>query len=58
MVKNKFLSYWLSRSYAPREGDVNYKLFVNGIVSVFDKYAKDELITLNQESIANIGKVN
>ena len=58
MDKNKFLSYWLSRSYAPREGDVNYKLFVNEIVSVFDKYAKDGLITLKQESMAYIGKVN
>lgn len=58
MDKNKFLSYWLSRSYAPREGDVNYKLFVNDIVSVFDKYAKDGLITLKQESMAYIGKVN
>ncbi|MDE6597808.1 MAG: class I SAM-dependent methyltransferase [Clostridia bacterium] len=58
MDKNKFLSYWLSRSYAPREGDVNYKLFVNDIVLVFDKYAKDGLITLKQESIAYMGKVN
>ena len=58
MDKNKFLSYWLSRSYAPREGDVNYKLFVNDIVSVFDKYAKDGLITLKQQSTAYIGRVN
>ncbi|MDE6441632.1 MAG: hypothetical protein K2L12_02640, partial [Clostridia bacterium] len=58
MNKNKFLSYWLSRSYAPRERDVKYNLFVNDIVAVFDKYAKNGLITLEQESIAYIGKVN
>lgn len=52
----KFLSYWLSRSYAPNIGDVTYEPFVNDIISIFNEYAKGDKILLEQESVAYIGK--
>ncbi|MDE6558069.1 MAG: class I SAM-dependent methyltransferase [Clostridia bacterium] len=58
MDKKKFLCYWLSRSYAPREGDTCYEPFVNDVAAIFDKYAKDGRITIKQKSEAYIGKVN
>lgn len=58
MDKEKFLCYWLSRSYAPCERDISYESFVNDIATIFDKYAKNGLITIKQKSEAYIGKVN
>lgn len=57
MDKEKFLSYLLSRSYAPRAGDGNYRSFVDGMTAIFNDCAKDGVITIEQDSVAYIGKV-
>lgn len=57
MDYNKFLNYWLSRSYAPPRGSKIYEPFVNDMITVFNHYAKDGVLTLEHESVAYIGKV-
>lgn len=57
MDYNKFLNYWLSRSYAPREGYKTYESFINDMITVFNHYAKDGVLTLEHESVAYIGNV-
>lgn len=37
MTREHFLGDALSRSYAPKEGDENYKAFVTELLSLFDK---------------------
>lgn len=57
MDKNKFLSYLLSRSYAPREGDDSYKPYVDDMTAIFEDCATDGIITIEQDSIAYIGNI-
>ena len=56
MDKTKFIDYWLSRSYAPRKGDAEYEPFLCDIIEIFTEYANGDLITLNQDTVAYIGK--
>ncbi|MCH5162705.1 MAG: class I SAM-dependent methyltransferase [Clostridiales bacterium] len=57
MDREKFISYWLSRSYAPREGDKAYEPFIDDLNAIFDEYAKDDIITVEQQSVAYIGSL-
>lgn len=45
MNKETFIGRFLSRSYAPNEGEENYEVFVNGLKEIFDRYANKGCIT-------------
>lgn len=55
MDSKKFIGYWLSRSYAPREGNSRYGDYVSDMSAIFNRYANDGIITIEQDSIAYIG---
>ncbi|MCH5165855.1 MAG: class I SAM-dependent methyltransferase [Clostridiales bacterium] len=57
MDLNKFLSYWLSRSYAPKSDDDSYEQFIKVMTAMFKEYAPNGIITIEQESVAYIGYV-
>ena len=54
--KNKFISRSLSGSYSLRKGDENYREYLDALYGLFEKYAKDNVITMANKTIAYIGK--
>lgn len=56
--KNKFISRSLSGSYSLRKGDENYSEYLDELYGLFEKYAKDNVITMVNKTVAYIGKIN
>ena len=47
----------LSASYAPSEGDDNYKAFVDGLARLFDKYIVDDKLLLPNKTRCYVGEM-
>lgn len=56
--KNKFISRSLSGSYSLREGDENYSEYLAALYKLFEKYAKENVITMDNKTVAYIGSIN
>lgn len=56
--KDKFISRSLSGSYSLRKGDKNYREFLNELNELFEKYAKGQMVTMENKTVAYIGRIN
>ena len=56
--KSKFISRSLSGSYSLRKGNENYSEYLDALYRVFDKYAKENVITIANKTVAYIGRMN
>lgn len=56
--KDKFISRSLSSSYSLREGDKNYGAYIEKLSGLFDKYAKNGVITVANKTVAYFGKMD
>ena len=56
--REKFISRSLSGSYSIKEGDKDYDEYMSKILDVFDRYSKNGLVTIRNNSEAYIGCVN
>ena len=55
--KDTFMSRSVSGSYSLKEGDKNYKTYVEEISKLFDRYAKDGVITMANKTVVYIGRI-
>ena len=46
-----------SLSYAPKEDSEYYDEFINGIITIFNKYKKDDIVHFNFHTEMFIGKI-
>lgn len=46
-----------SLSYAPKEDSEYYDEFINGIITIFNKYKKDDIVSFDFHTEMFIGKV-
>ena len=56
--KNKFMSRSLSGSYSLRKEDENYNKYMDSLSRTFEKYSKDDTITIANKTVAYIGTLN
>ncbi len=56
--KDKFIRRSLSGSYSLKCGDDNYQEYMEALSRLFDKYAKDDVVTVPNKTVAYIGSVN
>ena len=55
--KEKFTARCLSGSYSLKDGDENFADYISEITALFEKYARNGLLTAANQSTAYIGKV-
>ena len=56
--KNKFISRSLSGSYSLKNGDENYNEYLDALTNLFEKYSKDNVLTMANKTVAYIGRVD
>ena len=56
--KNKFISRSLSGSYSLKNGDDNYNEYINALSNLFEKYSKDNVLTMANKTVAYIGRLD
>lgn len=56
--KNKFISRSLSGSYSLRNGNKNYSKYLDALYRVFERYAKENVITIANKIVVYIGRIN
>lgn len=56
--KNKFISRCLSGSYSLRIEDENYSEYLNAISNLFEQFSKDNVITMENKTVAYIGRMD
>lgn len=56
--KNKFISCSLSGSYSLKNGDENYSEYLDTLSDLFEKYSKDNVLTIANKTVAYIGRVD
>ncbi len=56
-TKEQFITRSLSSSYSIREGDVEFENYLADIEKLFNKHAKDGVITVPNKSVAYWGKI-
>ncbi|MDE6642110.1 MAG: class I SAM-dependent methyltransferase [Acetatifactor sp.] len=56
--KNKFISRSLSGSYSLKNGDENYSEYLDALSDLFEKYSKDNVLTIANKTVAYIGRVD
>lgn len=56
--KDKFISRSLSSSYSLRKEDKNYDEYLDALNALFEKYAKDQVLTMANKTVAYIGRVD
>lgn len=52
-----FIGRNISASYAPNEGDKNYKIFIEELTSLFNKYKKNEKVIIKNKVRSYIGSI-
>ena len=57
LTLESFIGGSLSSSYAPINGDINYKPFIEGLTELFNKYSKDGILTMPNITRCYIGEV-
>lgn len=55
--KDAFISRCLSSSYAPKQGDENYNMYVNELQELFEKYSKNSVVPYPYITRCYIGNV-
>ena len=55
--KNSFMSRSLSGSYSLKKGDKNYNEYLDALSNLFEKYSKDNVLTMANKTVAYIGKL-
>lgn len=55
--KEKFISRSLSGSYSLKEGDREYKEYMESLIAAFEKYANNGIVSIANQSVAYIGTV-
>lgn len=55
--KNKFVSRCLSGSYSLKNGDENYNEYLDALSSMFEKYSKDNVLTMANKTVVYIGRL-
>ena len=50
-------SRYLSGSYSLKEGDKEYEEYIEALISVFDKYANNGVVSIANQSVAYIGTI-
>lgn len=55
--KDAFISRCLSSSYAPKQGDENYNMYVNELRELFEKYSKNSVVPYPYITRCYIGNV-
>ena len=55
---NKFISRSLSGSYSLKNGDENYNEYLGALSDLFERYSKDNVLTMANKTVVYIGKVN
>ena len=55
--KNSFMSRSLSGSYSLKNGDKNYNEYLDALSNLFEKYSKDNVLTMANKTVAYIGKL-
>lgn len=56
--KNTFISRSLSGSYSLKKGDENYDEYLDALSDLFEKYSKDNVLTMANKTVAYIGKMD
>lgn len=55
--KERFIARSLSGSYSLKEGDKEYEEYIEALISVFDKYANNGVVSIVNQSVAYIGTI-
>ena len=55
--KDGFIGRNLSSSYAPKEKDMNFDIFVKEISILFEKYAQDDFIVIPNYTVCYVGEI-
>lgn len=55
--KEKFISRSLSGSYSLKEGDEEYAEYMEALISAFNKYSNNGIVSIGNKSVAYIGSV-
>ena len=56
--KNAFISRSLSGSYSLRKGDEHFNEYLDELFGLFEKYSKDNVLTIANKTVAYIGKID
>ena len=56
--QNIFISRSLSCSYSLRKGDVHFSEYLDALSGLFEKYSKDNVLTVENKTVAYIGKMD
>lgn len=56
--KNTFISRSLSGSYSLRNGDDHFSEYLDALSGLFEKYSKDNILTVANKTVAYIGKID
>lgn len=56
--QNKFISRSLSGSYSLKNGDEKYSEYLDALSKLFEKYSKDNVLTMANKTVAYIGRMN
>lgn len=56
--KSKFISRSLSGSYSLKKGDENYCEYLDALSRLFEKYSKDNVLTMANKTVAYISRVD
>ena len=55
--RDTFISRSLSGSYSLKRGDENYSEYIGELEQIFDKYARAEILTMKNNTVAYIGAI-
>ena len=56
--QNTFISRSLSGSYSLRKGDEHFNEYLDALSNLFEKYSKDNVLTVANKTVAYIGKLD
>ena len=56
--KDTFISRSLSGSYSLKKGDKNFSEYLESLSKLFEKYAKDNVLTMEHKTVAYIGTMD
>lgn len=53
----KFIVRSLSGSYSLKEGDTEFKNYMDDIIDIFNRYSKDGIVKMGNMSVAYVGSI-
>ena len=57
-TKDKFITRSLSASYSLKDGDTNFEQYLKELDNLFDSFAQNGIVLMNNNTVAYIGKIN